>query len=85
VSNNVYPASGSWQTDLTGGNPPIMKAVPTDPKNTGVYVYTYTPANSNSTYVLHACLENGGDTGSNTAADAACTGTSRAFSLANNN
>src|ERR1041385_6236773 len=42
VSNNIYPASATWQTDLTAGNPPILKTIPVDPKNTGAYVYTYT-------------------------------------------
>jgi type II secretion system protein G len=82
VSNNVYPAQ---LNDLTTGNPPIMKSVPNDPKNTGVFVYTYTPANSNTTYVLHSCLENGGDTSSGVATDTACTGTDKKFELVNNN
>lgn len=91
VSNNVYPSStgtigtGTVLNELTSGNPPIMKSVPTDPKNAAPFVYTYTPANSNSTYTLHACLENGGDTGSGVTTDAACTGTSKAFELVNNN
>src|SRR5688572_28054224 len=52
---------GDYPADLddlvTAGE---MKAVPTDPKNTGEYVYTYTPANSNTNYTLTACLENAG-------------------------
>jgi type II secretion system protein G len=82
VSNNVYPAA---LTDLSAGNPPILKSVPTDPKNAAPFTYTYTPANSNSTYTLHACLENGGDTGTGVTTDAACTGTSKGFQLVNNN
>ena len=82
VSNNIYP---NQLSDLTTGNPPIMKAVPTDPKNTGVLVYTYTPAGTNTTYTLKACLENGGDTGTGTNNDASCTGSSRNFQLVNNN
>ncbi len=82
VSNNIYP---NLISDLTGGNPPILKTAPTDPKNTGVYVYTYTPAGTNTTYTLKACLENGGDNGTGVSADASCTGTSKAFTLINNN
>jgi type II secretion system protein G len=82
VSNNVYPAATS---DLSAGNPAIMKTVPTDPKNSGVFVYTYTPANTNTTYTLHGCLENGGDSGTGVTTDAACTGTSKAFELHENN
>ena len=83
VSNNVYPND---LPTLTTSNPPILKTVPTDPKNTAEYVYTYTPAASNSTYTLHACMENGADTTSGTvASDAACTSTSRGFQLVNSN
>src|SRR6478672_6231716 len=65
VNNNVYPAQLS---DLTTGSAPIVKTLPTDPKNTGAFVYTYTPANTNSTYTLTACLENDADNGDNTVA-----------------
>ncbi|HSX02905.1 MAG TPA: prepilin-type N-terminal cleavage/methylation domain-containing protein [Candidatus Saccharimonadia bacterium] len=83
VSNNVYPNALS---DLTASNPPILKTVPTDPKNSGEYVYTYTPANTNSTYTLHGCLENGGDSGTGVVSgDSACTSTSKGFQLVNNN
>src|SRR4051812_9863907 len=91
VSNNVYPSSsgalgtGTVLNELTSGTPPILKSVPTDPKNAAPFTYTYTPANSNSTYTLHSCLENGADTGSGVAADAACTGSSKKFELVNNN
>ena len=81
VDNNVYPAQLS---DLTAGATPIMKTVPTDPKNTGNFVYVYTPANTNTTYTLDACLENTGDTGTDTkAAVSPCT--TRTFELVNNN
>jgi len=84
VSNNVYPSAATWTTDLTGGNPPILKTIPTDPKNANEYVYVYTPANTNSTYTLTACLENGNDTGTGTtSAVAPCT--TRTFLLLNNN
>lgn len=39
----------------------------TDPKGTGSYVYTYTPANGDTTYTLTATLEN--------TSDPDCTGT----------
>ena len=81
VSNNSYPTA---LTDLTTGTAPIMKTVPNDPKNTGAYVYTYTPANGNTTYVISACLENGGDNGANTSA-ASGTCTTRVYSLTNAN
>ena len=67
VNNNVYPSSsGAVGTagvlaELQTGSAPIVKVLPTDPKNTGAYVYTYTPANTNSTYTLTACLENDQD------------------------
>lgn len=83
VSNNVYPG-GTWQTDLTSGTAPILKSVPTDPKNTSPYTYVYTPGGSNTTYTLTACLENGGDNGTDTvAAVSPCT--TRTFELVNNN
>ncbi len=85
VSNNAYPAATS---DLTAGTPPIMGTVPSDPKNSGVFVYTYTPTPSGgpyTAYTLHSCLENGGDTGQNTNNDTNCTGTNRNFQLINNN
>ena len=85
VSNNVYPSTATYTTDLTGGNPPIIKTIPTDPKAGGSpYVYTYTAANTNTTYTLTACLENAGDTGTATVAPVApCT--TRTFQLVNNN
>lgn len=83
VSNNVYPAAATWQADLTGGNPPILKAVPTDPKNASPYTYVYT-APTTAAYTLTACLENGGDNGTSTvAAVSPCT--TRTFQLVNNN
>ncbi len=83
VSNNVYPGA-TWQTDLTSGTAPILKAVPTDPKNVSPFVYTYTPGGGNTTYTLTACLENGGDNGASTvAAVSPCT--TRTFQLVNNN
>jgi general secretion pathway protein G len=86
VNNNVYPNALS---DLTTGSAPIVKTLPTDPKNSGGYVYTYTPANSNTTYTLGACLENDQDNGANTGAGNA-TGapsgcTTRSFVLVNGN
>ena len=81
VNNNVYPNA---LTDLTTGSAPIVKVLPADPKNTGAYVYTYTPANTNSTYTLTACLENDADTGTSTvAAVSPCT--TRTFQVINSN
>lgn len=83
VNNNSYPAA---LATLSTGTAPILKTVPTDPKNTGTYVYTYTPAASNTTYTLKACLENDQDNSANVATDAACgTATSKAFSVVNGN
>jgi len=83
VNNNAYPAQ---LTDLQAGSAPIMKTIPTDPKNSGVYVYTYTPANSNTTYTLKACLENDQDNGDNVSADSSCGGSSaKKFELVNGN
>ena len=81
VNNNVYPAA---LTDLTSGSAPIVKTLPTDPKNASPYVYSYTPANSNTTYTLTACLENDQDNGSNTvAAVSPCT--TKTFQVVNGN
>ena len=92
VNNNVYPSSsGSLGAsgvlaELQAGSAPILKTIPTDPKNSGVYVYTYTPANTDSTYTLKACLENDADNGANTATDAACgSATAKNFTVVNGN
>ncbi len=61
VDNNQYPDTLS---ELTIGDTPIMDSIPTDPLNSGPYVYIYTPANSNTTYTLDACLENSQDAAS---------------------
>jgi type II secretion system protein G len=83
VNNNVYPAA---LTDLQTGTAPIIKVLPADPKNTGVYVYTYTPASANSTYTLKACLENDQDSGANTATDSTCgSATAKKFEVVNGN
>src|SRR5260221_480361 len=60
VNNNVYPNA---LTDLQTGSAPIVKTMPQDPKGNPWPAYTYTPANSNSTYTLSACLENDQDNG----------------------
>ncbi len=82
TSNNAYPATAAA---LSAGVTPIMKNVPTDPKNNGVYVYTYTPSAAFDSYTLHGCLENGGDNGKNVTTDAACTGVTKGYTLLNNN
>ncbi len=84
VNNNVYPAALS---DLTTGSAPIIKTLPADPK-AGWPVYTYTPANTNSTYKLDACLENDQDNGASVI-DPASSGltscTTKVFELVNGN
>ena len=52
VDNGAYPATLGDVTGFTA---------PDDPKNVSPHVYTYTPANSNTTYTLTACLENAND------------------------
>jgi len=82
TSNNVYPATAAT---LSTGVTPIIKNVPVDPKNTGVYVYTYTPSAAFDSYTLHGCLENAGDNGQFVTTDTTCTGATKAFNLLNNN
>jgi phospholipase C len=65
-----------------------VKTLPTDPKNTGAFVYTYTPANTNTTYTISACLENDQDNGDNVIAPGSSNNTScttKVFQLANGN
>jgi type II secretion system protein G len=81
VNNNSYPNA---LTDLTTGSAPIVKTLPTDPKNTGAYVYAYTPANTNTTYTLTACLENDQDSGDSVIAPLSpCT--TKTFQVVNGN
>lgn len=81
VDNNAYPTA---LTALQAGSAPIMKTIPTDPKNTGAYIYTYTAANSNTTYTLDACLENDQDSGTDVIAPVSpCT--TKTFQLVNAN
>lgn len=82
VSNNVYPTTTG---ELSLGTAPIMTNVPVDPKNSGVYVYTYTSAAPYDAYTLHGCLENAGDNGQYVTTDTDCTGATKAFTLLNNN
>ena len=85
VNNNVYPDStGTGLSALTTGTAPIVKTLPTDPKNASPYTYVYTSANSNSTYTLDACLENDADTGANVIAPVSpCT--TKTFEVVNGN
>lgn len=53
--NNVYPG-GDFAGLATPLTPNYMKSLPQDPK--AGQAYTYTPANSNSSYTLAATLEN---------------------------
>jgi type II secretion system protein G len=86
VDNNVYPNA---LTDLQAGSAPIMKTIPSDPKSGGApYVYTYTPANSNTTYTLSACLENDQDNSTDVIAPSSSNNTScpnKVFQLVNSN
>jgi len=89
VSNSAYPVTTVWATlgtsYLTTGTPPILKSMPADPLNTGVYIYSYNAAASTA-YTLRACLENQADVGQYTASDTTNCGTGgRSFSLVNNN
>lgn len=70
TDNNSYPYAATWAGLSPYLTPDPLKAMPTDPKNTGTYVYTYNPfANINQTggactaspcesYTLDAHLEN---------------------------
>jgi len=81
VDNQAYPANLGL---LTVGSAPILKAVPTDPKNTGPFVYVYAPSNSDADYSLTACLENNQDTGTDVVAPVApCT--TKTFELLSQN
>jgi general secretion pathway protein G len=81
VNNNVYPSALS---DLTTGSAPIVKVLPTDPKNSDPYVYTYATANTNTTYTLNACLENDQDASANVIAPVgSCT--TKTFQVVNGN
>ena len=85
VNNNSYPAA---LTALESGSAPIIKAVPTDPKNTAPFTYTYATASSNTTYTLSACLENDQDSGDSVMAASASNNTSctgKVFQLVNGN
>jgi general secretion pathway protein G len=90
VSANAYPTAATATplatslTALSAGTTPPLKTIPQDPKNTGVYVYNYTSTDG-QTYTLHACLENGSDTGASTNNDTNCTGSNRNFVLIQNN
>jgi general secretion pathway protein G len=90
VNNNVYPASSGSigavgvLAELQAGTAPIVKTLPLDPKNASPYTYVYTPANSNSTYTLTACLENDQDASANVIAPVApCT--TKTFQVVNGN
>jgi general secretion pathway protein G len=87
VSNSSYPVvtgqADTVLTALTSGNPPALKTIPTDPVNSGAYIYTYN-AVTNAAYTLTSCLENAGDTGKSTSA-AAGSCTTRIFTLLNSN
>lgn len=53
-----YPYSLS---ELASGTNPYIKSIPKDPKNNGVYIYSYKADSSSTTYVLTAHLEDKSD------------------------
>ena len=87
VSNQAYPiATGNITTTLaplSTGTAPPLKTIPNDPKNVSPYLYNYTSTDGQN-YTLTACLENGGDQGTATAA-AVSPCTTRTFQLQQNN
>ncbi len=73
ATNDVYPDSsgvvsavlGGSNGPLTSGPVPIMKTMPTDPKNLSPFHYLYASGNRDTTYTLTACLENDQDSSTN--------------------
>ncbi len=53
-SNSQYPDA---LDDLASGTPRFLSVVPTDPTNSGDYVYSYAASTDNLDYVLKANLE----------------------------
>lgn len=92
VSYNVYPAVLTQLSDGSTGIP-IIKTIPTDPNHNSTTPYTYIPLPTGgpyATYTLNACLENSGDSGTDTAPATSYTGgsgscTTKDFQLLNNN
>lgn len=81
------PASGT-KTSLGNSNCTVtyMQTVPTDPKNTGQYIYTYSTSDSGRTYSLFACLENVNDGQKDAANNTTyCTGETTNWSFTLNN
>jgi len=93
VNNNAYPSTGGTSTfqnistalsALTTGSAPIIKTMPSDPKNASPYTYQY--ASDGTTYKLDACLENDQDNGQSVTPDSNCGGSSgKKFELVNGN
>lgn len=88
VSNNAYPVSASATNittalaTLSSGSAPVLKTIPTDPKNASSYQYLYT--SDGTTYTLTACLENDQDNSANVGtAVAPCT--TKTFTVVNGN
>ena len=75
LSFGTYPAA------LSSLTPTLLKVLPAD---TGIAPYNYTYVQSGIGYTLKACLENGNDTGKNTAVDAACAPSNRSYTLIQN-
>jgi type II secretion system protein G len=69
--NNAYPSGTTWASLSGNLVTAYLPSLPNDPKNTGVYVYSYTPTcgTTCTSYVLNAHLENQKDNQITTAPD----------------
>jgi len=59
----------SWGGAFDAGSTSYMKEIPTDPLNTGQFVYTYAQTNSGEGFTITTYLENGSDQDSTTTQD----------------
>jgi prepilin-type N-terminal cleavage/methylation domain-containing protein len=73
VLNQLYPDALSGGSSLTCGTQTTMNLVPEDPKNSGLYVYTYSVDATQMSYCLCAYLEQIGSGNADTSgSDGAC-------------
>ena len=70
--NGSYPATLVCGSPISSGSVTYMTKMPCEPL-TGNPAYSYTPANSNTTYNLVACLENTNDPEKDSTNNAYCT------------
>ena len=77
---NPLPACGSA---MASGGITYMQEIPCDPLGTAPFVYSYTSAGGGATYSLFSCLENTNDPQKDSSNNAACTGASWSFTVAN--